>query len=340
MQAASMRGHVRDRLFEVTPSEFEVLCKMVLVRHLDAESLRVTAFQQDDGIDVEGVIDEGIIRARLGVQVKRYAEGNTVGNRHVQRFSGALRQGDHQIGTYVTSSSFTGPARDAAADLQICLVDGADLASLMVSNEIGVGETTRGYEVDAEFWQAFDRPEREDVVPSTEVPLANSFETLRAVLQGIDATDGSKTAVAAWVREHTDGSFDDRHADLYGIAGWLLGFVHKDTPKTVNGREVRRWGLTRDGVAYLERIEAGKRDDARERLVAAIRDVEIVQRVYAALTEDERLHYDDVKTVLTRETDLSKSSVRRRASTVGTWLATLPEVTERSDGRSKEFVVQ
>ena len=338
MQTATMRDHLRDRMFDTDPEAFEVLCKMVLVRRLDTESLQVTAFQSDGGIDIEGVIDEGIVRAWLGVQVKRYAEGNTVSNDYVQRFHGALSQGNHQIGTYITSSSFTKPAVEAAEALQICTVDGERLSSIMVENEIGVVETTSGYELHDEFWQAFDEPEQEDVVPSGEVPLANSFETLRLFLQAIDATDGSKRSVHEYVTEQLNEDFDARHADLYGTAGWLLGFVHRDTPKEVGGHQVRRWGLTRDGVEYLALHEQGRSADAHGRLVEAIRDVEIVERVAAAVEVEGKLTYDGLRAVVKRETKLSEASVDRRASTVVQWLTTLPEFEERPDGRSKKFV--
>lgn len=338
MKAARMQDHLRDRMFEVGPEEFEVLSKMVLVRRLDTESLRVTAFQGDQGIDIEGVIDEGIVRAWLGVQVKRYGEGNSVSNNYVQRFHGALSQSNHQIGTYITSSSFTKPAVEAAEDLQICLVDGEELSSIMVENEIGVVETTAGFEVNKDFWQAFERPEQEDVVPTREVPLANSFQTMRIFLRAIDATDGSKREVHDYVTEQQDETFTDRHADLYGTAGWLLGFVHEDTPKEVNGREVRRWGLTRSGVEYLELHEQGDENEARSHLVEAIRDVEIIQRVLDALRADGELTYDELRDVMKQETKLSEGSVNRRASTVAGWLTSLPEVEERQDGRSKKFI--
>jgi restriction system protein len=338
MQAAKMQGHLRDRMLEVDPEAFEVLCKMVLVRRLNTESLQVTAFQQDEGIDIEGIIDDGIIKAWLGVQVKRYDEGNRVSNNYIQRFHGALSQGNHQIGTYITSSSFTGPAVETAEELQICLVDGDMLSTLMVDNEIGVTQTAGRYELHDAFWQAFETPEQEDVVPSNEVPLANSFETLRLFLQAIDNTDGSKREVHEYVTVELGEEFEPRHADLYGTAGWLLGFVHADTPKEVNGREVRRWGLTRDGVEYLALHDEGDTEDAREKLVAAIRDVEIIQRIYTKLEDQEVLSYDDLRDITERETQLSESSVYRRASTLAQWLTTLPEVEERPDGRSKQFV--
>lgn len=340
MDAAAMQDHLRDRLFEITPAEFEVLCKMVLVRQLDTQSLQVTAFQQDEGVDIEGVIDEGIIRALLGVQVKRYGEGNTVSSPSIQKFRGALTQGQHQIGTYITSSSFTGPAVDASEDLQICLVDGEMLASIMVESEIGVERASPGgsYEIQSEFWQAFDDPVEDDTIPSNEVPLADTIETLRLYLRAIQATDGSEAELHEYVNDRLGAEFTNRHANMNALAGWLLGFAHRETPKEVNGRDVRRWGLTRDGVKYLTLHEGGETEKARKHLVEAVRDVEIIQRIYHELDRTEELTYEELRGILDRETQISGGSIDRRASTVVKWLTLLPEVEERSHGRSKKFV--
>lgn len=333
MQAASMKEHLRDRMYEVTPEMFEVLCKLVLAHRLETDTLQVTAFRQDEGIDIEGQIDKNLLTVMFGAQVKRYDEGNTVGSGYVQRFSGALTQANYQTGTYITSSSFTQPAVETAEDLQIHLVDGDSLATTMVDDEIGVVETHSGYELRDDFWQALDEPEREETVPSTEVPLANSFDSLRMFLQAIEATDGSKSEIGEYMDE-----FDSRHADLYGTAGWLLGFLHKDTPKEVDGRAVRRWGLTKSGVKYLALHRQGDTEAARRLLETAVRQVEIIDRVYTALEQDGELTYDALKSTLAAETTLSESSVTRRASTVAQWLTVLPDVEERPDGRSKKFV--
>ncbi|MDS0260041.1 restriction endonuclease [Haloarcula sp. S1CR25-12] len=320
-------------MYETTPEMFEILCKMVLARRLNTDSLHVTAFRQDEGIDIEGYIDEDVFTALFGAQVKRYTEGNTVGNNHVQRFSGALTQANYQTGTYITSSSFTAPAVEAAKDLQIHLVDGERLAMTMVQHRIGVNEIRDGYEVDGEFWEALKEPEQQDTVPSTEVPLANSFETLRLFLKAIEKTDGSKRAIHGEVSD-----FDPRHADLYGTAGWLLGFVHKDTPKSVDGRDVRRWGLTSDGVKYLRLHERGDTEAAESLLVDAVREVEIIRRMYELIEREGELTYDALKEKLSVETTLAETSVSRRASTVAQWLTVLPDVEAVSDGHSKKFV--
>jgi len=328
-----MRAHLRDRMYATSPETFEILCKMVLARRLEVDSLQVTAFRQDEGIDIEGRIDADVFTALFGSQVKRYDENNTVSNGHVQRFSGALAQANYQIGTYITSSSFTQPAVSAAEDLQIHLVDGDRLAQTMVQHEIGVREDRDSYEVAGEFWEALAEPEEQDTVPSNEVPLANSFETLRLFLRAIRETDGSSQAIHDEVSE-----FDSRHADLYGTAGWLLGFVHKETPKRVNGREVRRWGLTSDGRRYLKFHERGETESAEGLLADAVRDVEIVQRVYETVVRGGELTYDELREILAEETALSESSVARRSSTVAQWVTTLPDIEAVPDGRSKKLV--
>lgn len=340
MQAAKMQDHLRDRMLDTTPEEFEVLCKMVLVRQLDTESLEVTAFRHDEGIDIEGVIDEGVVEALLGVQVKRYREGNTVSSPSIQEFGGALAQGAHQIGTYVTSSSFTAPAVETANQLQICHVDGERLASIMLEGEIGVEQSGRdgSYEVHSEFWQAFDDPVEDDQIPAKEVPLADTVEALRLYLRAIEATDGSESEMHRYVNEQLETEFTERHANMNAVAGWLLGFVHKEPSKDVNGHRVQRWGLTRDGIRYLRLHEDGESGGAREHLVQGVRGVEIIQRIHRRLDSAGELTLDEVREILDSETGISGASVGRRASTVVKWLTLLPDVEERPHGRSKKFV--
>ena len=340
MQAAKMQDHLRDRMLDTTPEEFEVLCKMILVRQLDTDSLAVTAFRHDEGIDIEGIIDEGVIEALLGVQVKRYREGNTVSSPSIQKFGGALAQGSHQIGTYVTSSSFTGPAVETAEQLQICHVDGERLAAIMLEHEIGVEQSGRNgsYEIHSEFWQAFDDPVEDDQIPAKEVPLADTVETLRLYLRSIEETDGSESEMHRYLNNQAGVTFAKRHANMNAVAGWLLGFIYRETPKSVNGHGVQRWGLTRDGVRYLRLHEDDETGRARDHLVRGVREVEIIQRIRGRLDSAGELTLDEVRKMLDSETGVSGASVERRASTVVNWLTLLPEVEERSDGRSKKFV--
>jgi len=74
------------------------------------------------------------------VQAKRWDPSNTVSRPEVQKFAGAL-QGHHaQKGVFITTSAFTKEAREYAGriDSKIVLIDGQDLAQLMIDSGVGV----------------------------------------------------------------------------------------------------------------------------------------------------------------------------------------------------------
>lgn len=72
-------------------------------------------------------------------------------------------------------------------------------------------------------------------------------------------------------------------------------------------------------------------EDTQERLVEAICDTKIVQRIYAEL-EDE-LTYDELRNIVQRERKLSEPSGNRRGNTLAKWLTALPEVKPLEDSR-------
>jgi len=99
----------------------------------------------DEGID--GIIKED----RLGldiiyVQAKRWE--NTVGRPEVQKFAGALQGQRARKGIMITTSSFSAEAEDYASriDSKIVLIDGEQLAQLMIDHNLGVSPTA-AYEV-------------------------------------------------------------------------------------------------------------------------------------------------------------------------------------------------
>jgi restriction system protein len=89
--------------------------------------------------------------------------------------------------------------------------------------------------------------------------------------------------------------------------------------------------LTRAGEEYLTLVARGDHDAARDRLHEAIRSVEVIARIYAALEEAGTLERQDIAEILAEETELSGSTTNRRARTVGHWLAQLSEI--HTDGR-------
>jgi restriction system protein len=91
----------------------------------------------DEGID--GIIKED----RLGldiiyIQAKRWE--NTVGRPEVQKFAGALQGQRARKGIMITTSNFSKEALDYASriDSKIVLIDGEQLAQLMIDHSLGV----------------------------------------------------------------------------------------------------------------------------------------------------------------------------------------------------------
>jgi restriction system protein len=140
---------LRDRISTMPPSSFEQLVVDLLTEMgyggPQEDAGLVVGRGGDEGID--GVIKED----RLGletiyIQAKRWQ--GTVGRPEIQRFAGALQGQRARKGVFITTSSFTREAQAYADSIQtrIVLIDGAQLAELMIDHGIGVTSTKR-YEI-------------------------------------------------------------------------------------------------------------------------------------------------------------------------------------------------
>ncbi len=102
-----------------------------------ADAAQVVGRSGDDGID--GVIKED----RLGldtvyIQAKKWE--NSVGPGEIDRFIGSLNRKKAHKGVFITSGTFTEGARRAGqeAHVRIVLIDGDQLAELMIDSGLGV----------------------------------------------------------------------------------------------------------------------------------------------------------------------------------------------------------
>ena len=105
----------------------------------DREMGQVTGRSGDGGID--GTIREDALGLdEVYVQAKRYADGNTVGESDLRNFAGAIDAAGTVKGVFVTTAGFTRAARDYVkrSPKRIVLIDGEELARLMVHHNIGV----------------------------------------------------------------------------------------------------------------------------------------------------------------------------------------------------------
>lgn len=95
----------------------------------------------DGGID--GVIRQDPLGLQnVYVQAKRYSDTNTVGSPEINGFYGALHRRGADRGVFITTSTFSPAAHEAARQLggKIVLIDGIRLTSLMLRYGVGVEE--------------------------------------------------------------------------------------------------------------------------------------------------------------------------------------------------------
>jgi restriction system protein len=139
----SLAALLLERVKHASPKFFEGLVIDLLVAMgyggSRDDAAAVVGGSGDEGID--GIIKEDKLGLdAIYVQAKRWA--NTVGRPDIQRFAGALQGQRARKGVFITTSSFSADARAYAANLQttIVLIDGTQLAQLMLDHGIGVTE--------------------------------------------------------------------------------------------------------------------------------------------------------------------------------------------------------
>jgi restriction system protein len=109
----------------------------------------------DQGLD--GLIRQDLLGLDVVyVQAKRYATDHKVGRPDIQGFVGALHGAQASRGIFITTSSFSAEARRYAdrVSARVVLIDGPELAQLMVEHNCGVRveETFVLKEVDEDFF--------------------------------------------------------------------------------------------------------------------------------------------------------------------------------------------
>ena len=144
-----LAGELLTSIREASPSFFErlVVDLMIAMGYGGSrkEAGQATRATNDDGID--GIIKED----RLGLdviylQAKRWT--NTVHRPEIDKFIGALTRQRAKKGVFITTSEFSQGARECVSslDIKVVLIDGRELARLMIENNLGVA-SKQVYEV-------------------------------------------------------------------------------------------------------------------------------------------------------------------------------------------------
>jgi len=148
-----VRAALLKRLHRMHPSKFEELISQLLAE-MGFETIEVTSFSNDGGIDVRGTLVIGdVVRITMAVQAKRWKVGNNVQAPVVQQVRGSI--GVHEQGLIITTSDFSRGAKDEAVQPNrppIALMNGEQLVTLLMEHGIGVQRSTPDlFEIDDEF---------------------------------------------------------------------------------------------------------------------------------------------------------------------------------------------
>ncbi len=336
MNSEAIKSNLHDRMMDLDAEQFEQFSKILIEQVEEPPHIELTPFGADGGIDVRGSYGHKFFDAHFGVQSKRYS--SNVGSGKLRNFVGALTHHKYQFGCFVTTAGYSNGAIEIAEDEAIVLIDGDRLTDIMIVNEIGVEFDDSDYNLDYDFWEIFEETEEDDLVETDEVPQADSFAVIHATLLAIDSGHRFNPEIKDFLDKHTDHEdWTRRQADYYPSAAYILGFVHGDKRGEYNGREMRRWGLTRAGQEYIQLLREGNEDARKEHLHDQIRETEIIKRILDDLKEKGTIDYDELGNIIHQESKLNDTTADRRRVTVSKWLTELPEVTKRTEGQSYRF---
>ena len=148
--AGKLRAALADELLErvkrCSPAFFEQLVVELLVAMgyggSLAEAGKAIGRPGDGGID--GLIKEDMLGLDIiCIQAKRWE--STVGRPEVQKFAGSMEGHRAKKGVLITTSAFSAEAKDYVTRIErkIVLIDGAQLAGLMIDHNVGVASSRK-----------------------------------------------------------------------------------------------------------------------------------------------------------------------------------------------------
>jgi restriction system protein len=159
----AMRAEVESEILNRLRTEHWSFMERAVLRVLlklgygaDEDDLEHVGGPNDEGID--GIINQDKLGLdQIFVQSKRYKEGSDISGDTINAFMGAMGRKGVTKGVFITASHFKDSAKKAAEEnkhQQVVLIDGEELARIMVDHKIGVTEvqTYTIYKLDENFF--------------------------------------------------------------------------------------------------------------------------------------------------------------------------------------------
>lgn len=218
------RNQLRQNLLQMPPHLFEALIgELLLALGFEEDSIEVTSYSNDGGIDVKGVLNAGnITEIKVAVQVKRWK--NNISAPTVQALRGSLTV--HQQGIIITTSKFSKGAieeANAIGKTVISLVDGDKLLDLLFEHKIGVkAESYTLYTIDDEFWKNIIESTKTDLSePAVSTDGVISLETISYPLT-IQTTFQGQTFFAELLSAKGKVRFNNQEYTSPSLAGQVV----------------------------------------------------------------------------------------------------------------------
>lgn len=149
-------------LSNVKPADFErIIINLVLALGYGKnfeEMAKVLGQPSDQGVDGE-ISQDKLGFDKIYLQAKRWNKEQTVGASDIRDFIGALTIKHAKKGIFITTAKFSKEAIETAkkdSDHIIILIDGIELASLMIENMVGVREIQKYSlkEIDEDYFES------------------------------------------------------------------------------------------------------------------------------------------------------------------------------------------
>ena len=158
-----LENDLLDTLIKVKPADFEkIIIDVVLSLGYGKdyeEMAKVLGQPNDQGIDGE-ISQDKLGFDKIYLQAKRWGRDHTVGSHEIRDFIGALAAKKTKKGIFITTAKFSKEAIEAAKNASeyiVKLIDGIDLASLMIDNMVGIREVQKYSlkEIDKDYFESF-----------------------------------------------------------------------------------------------------------------------------------------------------------------------------------------
>ena len=157
---STLMDDLLNEVLNQSPDFFEKLVVDLLVAMgyggSEKENSMVLGKSGDEGID--GVIKEDRLGfEKIYIQAKRWDRDRTVGRPEIQKFVGALTGQGATKGAFITTAKYSSEANDYAEKQHACkivLIDGNELALLMIENNLGVSTQDTYYikQIDSDYF--------------------------------------------------------------------------------------------------------------------------------------------------------------------------------------------